>query len=133
MISQMTTITMTDRPVAAACSLDVSMVDVLMRNLDMRDAAVRGTGLSVSAALLPVLPARERSERPTGAPAVAAAKAQASAYAFAAAANGAGATSAHAGGTADGSGIANGNGQQKKTQQHGKWAFRGLEPWSDPA
>lgn len=118
MISQMTTIKMTDRPVIAACSLDVSVVGTGMR----------GTGLSVSSALLPVLPVRVRSERPTQAPAAAAAKVQAQAYAFAAAVNGAGA------GTAEGAEGANGhaNGQQK-TQQHGKWAFRGLEPWSDPA
>jgi hypothetical protein len=117
-ISQMTTIKMTDRPVIAACSLDVSFIG----------AGVRGTGLSVSSALLPVLPVRERSERPTQAPA-AAAKAQATtAYAFAAAANGAGA------GTAEGAEGANGHAiGQQKTQQHGKWAFRGLEPWSDPA
>jgi hypothetical protein len=115
MISQMATVKMTDRPVIAACSLDVSFAG----------AGVRGTGLSVSSALLPALPVRERSERPTQAPA-AAAKAQATtAYAFAVAANGAGA------GTAEG---ANGHAiGQQKTQQHGKWAFRGLEPWSDPA
>jgi len=116
-ISQTTTIKMTDRPVIATCSLDVSFAGTGMR----------GTGLSVSSALLPVLPVRVRSERPIEAPA-AAAKAEATAYAFAAAANGAGA------GTAEGAEGANGhaNGQQK-TQQHGKWAFRGLEPWSDPA
>lgn len=117
MISQMTTIKMTDRPVIAACSLDVSIVG----------AGMRGTGLSVSSALLPVLPVRVRSERPIQAPA-AAAKAEATAYAFAAAANGAGA------GTAEGAEGANGHANaQQKTQQHGKWAFRGLEPWSDPA
>jgi len=113
MISQMTTTKMTDRSVIATCPLGVSL---------------RATGLSASL-LLPVVPVRERNERPIQAPAVAAAaKTQASAYAFAAAANGAGA------GTAKGAEGANGhaNGQQK-TQQHGKWAFRGLEPWSDPA
>jgi len=111
MISQLTNV-MTDRSVVLACPLGISMP---------------GSRLS-SVALLPVLPVSERIERPTQAPAVAAAKAQAQAYAFAAAANGAGA------GTAKGAEAANGhaNGQQK-TQQHGKWAFRGLEPWSDPA
>jgi hypothetical protein len=111
MISLMTTTKMTDRSVIATCPLGVSL---------------RATGLSASL-LLPVVPVRERNERPIQAPAVAAAaKTQASAYAFAAAANGAGA------GTAKGAdGPANG---QQKTQQHGnKWAFRGLEPWSDPA
>lgn len=118
MISLMTTIKVTDRSVVAACPLGISM---------------RATGLSMTSAtsaLLPVLPVRERSERPIQASAVAAAAAQAQAYAFAAAANGAGA------GTAEGANAANGhalNGQQK-TQQHGsKWAFRGLQPWSDPA
>jgi hypothetical protein len=112
MTSQMTTIKMTDRSVIATCPLGMSM---------------SGPGLSLStSALLPVIPVLRRIERPTMAPAVAAAKAQAQAYAFAAAANGAGA------GTAEG---ANGHaiGQHQKTTQHGKWAFRGLEPWSDPA
>ncbi|MYS21115.1 hypothetical protein GA0115240_12562 [Streptomyces sp. DvalAA-14] len=113
MISLMTTTKMTDRSVVAACPLGISM---------------HATGLSMTSAtsaLLPVLPVRERSERPIKASAVAAAAAQAQAYAFAAAANGAGA------GTAEGANGANG---QQKTQQHGsKWAFRGLQPWSDPA
>lgn len=54
------------------------------------------------------------NERPTKAPAVAAAMAQARAYAFAGAPNGAG------------------EGRQK-TQRQMMWAFRGLEPWRDPA
>ncbi|NGO72072.1 hypothetical protein G5C65_27730 [Streptomyces sp. SB3404] len=54
------------------------------------------------------------NERPTKALAVAATKAQVSAYAFAIAATGAG------------------EGRQK-TQRHPMWAFRGLEPWRDPA
>ncbi|WP_431947354.1 hypothetical protein [Actinacidiphila sp. bgisy167] len=72
-------------------------------------ASFRGTGLSGG---LPttVLSIRERGgERPTQAPA-AAVVAEAQAYAIAA---------------------TNGAGNQK--QQHLKWAFRGLEPWSDPA
>lgn len=78
-----------------------------------------GTGLSGAAVTrldsLAVLPSRERvSERPTQAPAVAAAAAQADAYAFAGAANGA----------------ENG---QKQSHHHVMWAFRGLEPWRDPA
>ena len=104
---------MTDRSVVAACPLGVSM---------------RGTDLSATSSLLPVLPVWERSERPIQASAVAAAAAQVKTYAFAAAANGAGA------GTAKGAKAASGhaNGQQK-TQHGTKWAFRGLEPWSDPA
>jgi uncharacterized membrane protein len=128
MISLMATTKMTDRPVIAACPLGISL---------------HATGLSAASALMPVLPVRERSERPTQASAVAAAAAQVETYAFAAAANGAGVGTAkgneaghgraftgHNGSVANGSQL---NGQQK-TQQHGKkWAFRGLEPWSDPA
>lgn len=114
--SQLSVVKLTDRSVIAACSLEMS---------------VRGTGLP-AAALLPVMPVRVGSERPTQAPAVAAAKAQAQAYAFAAAANGAGAgTATAAPGAAGANGHANAQQQQKKTQ-YGKWAFRGLEPWSDP-
>jgi len=103
----------TDRSVVAACPLGISM---------------RGTDLSATSALLPVLPVRERSERPVQAPAVAAAAAQVQTYAFAAAANGAGA------GTAKGANAANGHAYGQQKTQHGtKWAFRGLEPWSDPA
>jgi hypothetical protein len=100
----------TDRSVIAACPLGISM-----------------HGTRMASARLLVSPANERNERPMQASAVAAAAAQVSAYAFAAATNGAGA------GTAEGAAGANGfaNGQQKT--QHGKWAFRGLEPWSDPA
>ncbi|RII16126.1 hypothetical protein DSC45_16185 [Streptomyces sp. YIM 130001] len=73
----------------------------------------QGTGLSGIRAVLPASPSfaalevREGNERPTKAPeAVAAAQAQA--YAFAAA----------------GAGF--------RTKHH-MWAYRGLEPWSDPA
>ncbi|MFJ2953074.1 hypothetical protein [Streptomyces sp. NPDC087270] len=126
MSSNITITKMTDRPVmAAACSLDVSVV------------SLHGSRRSLASALLPVLPVREHSERPTGAPAVAAAKAQATAYAFTSAAAGAGATSAKAAkGGANGvkGAIAAGLviGQQQKKTQHGMWAFRGPEPWSDP-
>ncbi|WP_329136222.1 hypothetical protein OG552_24085 [Streptomyces sp. NBC_01476] len=121
----LTTTKMTDRSVVATCPLGISMP---------------ATGLSAVSLLLPVMPVRERSERPTQAPAVAAAVAQAQAYASAAPTNGAGAGGAKGANAANGAAL-NGrafkeyafNGQQKKTQQHGKWAFRGLEPWSDPA
>ncbi|MFF2651242.1 hypothetical protein [Streptomyces sp. NPDC058045] len=76
----------------------------------------RGTGLSGisavrSGAALPIagLPVREGNERPTKAPEAVAA-AQAHAYAFAAA----------------------GAGFRKQNKQHTMWAFRGLDPWSDP-
>jgi len=105
---------MTDRGVVAACTPGFSL---------------RGTGLS-AVSVLPVLANRLRSDRPTQAPAVAAtAKAQA-AFGFVAAANGAGIGTGTAKGAEGANGYANG---RQKTQQYGKWAFRGLEPWSDPA
>ncbi|MFI5616397.1 hypothetical protein [Streptomyces sp. NPDC051567] len=101
--------TMTDRSVDASCLLG--------------SVSLRGTGLSAiaadSPALMAILPVSERNERPTQAP-VAVKEAEAHAYGFAPAA---------------------GAGFQKKqtkqtttTQQHHHlmWAFRGLEPWSDP-
>nr|WP_202494873.1 hypothetical protein [Streptomyces sp. SID4982] len=94
---------MTDRPAVSLCMLG---------------APSEGTGLSGIRAALPVssllsadLPVRERNERPTKALAAVEAQAQA-AYAFAAA----------------------GAGFRKQTTQHPQmWAFRGPEPWSDPA
>jgi hypothetical protein len=76
-----------------------------------------GTGLSGISAARPEsglslagLPIRERNERPTKALEAVSAKAQA--YAFAAA----------------------GAGSRKQTTKHHQmWAFRGPEPWSDPA
>ena len=102
-ISSISTAKMTDRSVVSTCLLGVS-------NL--------GTGLSGIAAVRPasplslaVLPIRERNERPMKA-LEAAVVAEAHAYAFAAA----------------------GAGSLKQTQQHHTmWAFRGPEPWSDPA
>jgi hypothetical protein len=112
MTSQLLTIKLTDRSVVATCPLGTSLP---------------ASGLMSS--LLPVLPIRVRSERPTEAPAVAtAAKAKAHAFTFAAAANGAGTGIAK--GAEGANGYAN---EEQKTQQYGKWAFRGLEPWSDPA
>ncbi|WP_329174965.1 hypothetical protein [Streptomyces sp. NBC_01477] len=112
MTSQLITTKLTDRSAIATCPLGMSLP---------------ATGLVSS--LLPVLPIRVRSERPTEAPAVAmAAKAKAHAFTSAAAANGAG--DGNAKGAEGANGSANG---QQKTQQYGKWAFRGLEPWSDPA
>ncbi|MET9499178.1 hypothetical protein [Streptomyces sp. NPDC006552] len=75
-----------------------------------------GTGLSGVSATRPEsglslagLPIREGNERPTKAP-EAVATAQAQAYASAA-----------------GAGF-----RKQTTQHHTMWAFRGLEPWSDP-
>ncbi|WP_193453429.1 hypothetical protein [Streptomyces rutgersensis] len=96
----------------------VKMTDRSVVDLCMSGGSSLGTGVSGLAAVRPVspislsnLPVRERNERPTQAPA-AEAVAQAHAYAYAFAAAGAG---------------------FPKTKQHTMWAFRGLEPWSDPA
>lgn len=101
----------TDRSVAATCTLGSSF---------------QGTGLSAGAsglvgisavvpASLASLPVRdERNERPIQAPGAAVAKGRAQAHAFAA--TGAGAEK-----------------QTKHYQHHTMWAFRGPEPWSDPA
>ncbi|MDH6540695.1 hypothetical protein M2167_003230 [Streptomyces sp. SPB4] len=104
MTSFMTFTKMTDRSVDASCLLG--------------SVSLLGTGLSaISAdrpALLATLAVSERNERPTQAP-VAVLEAQAhGAYGFAAAAGA-------------------GSQTQTKKQHHLMWAFRGLEPWSDPA
>ncbi|MFE9722922.1 hypothetical protein ACFYQ5_04805 [Streptomyces sp. NPDC005794] len=108
MISIINTIKMTDPSVVSTCSLGLTRSSEL---------SLRGTGASgisgVSPLSLASLPVRERNERPTGASEAAVAKGQASAYAFAAA--GAGAK------------------KQTTQQHHTMWAFRGPEPWSDPA
>ena len=109
MISIIETQKMTGLSVVSACSLGLTRSSVV---------SLRATGLSgvsavspLSFASLPVV--RERNERPIEAPAAAAVAkdAQAQAYAFAAAAAGA----------------------KTQTQHHTMWAFRGPEPWSDPA
>jgi hypothetical protein len=98
------TVKMTDRSVVAS--------------LCMLGASNQGTGLSGIRAVRPAssvapagLPVRERNERPTKA-LEAAVAAQAKAYAF----------------TATGAGF-----RKQTTQHHLMWAFRGPEPWSDPA
>ncbi|MFF3461556.1 hypothetical protein [Streptomyces sp. NPDC002619] len=86
-------------------------------SLCMLGASNPGTGLSGIRAVRPAssvslagLPVRERNERPTEA--LEAVVARAKAYAFAAA----------------GAGF-----RKQTTQHHLMWAFRGPEPWSDPA
>ncbi|MET7288308.1 hypothetical protein [Streptomyces sp. NPDC005573] len=86
-------------------------------SLCMLGAPIQGTGLSGIRAGRPApslsfadLPVRERNERPTKA--LEAVEAQAHAYAFAAA----------------GAGF-----RKQTTQHHQMWAFRGPEPWSNPA
>ncbi|MEE1757355.1 hypothetical protein [Streptomyces sp. SP18CS02] len=101
--SFISTAKMTDPSVVSACSLGLS------------GSAFIGSGMSGlvaerPVALLTALPVLERNERPTKALEAGVAAAQAHAYAFAA-------TGA----------------ETKQTQQHHlMWAFRGLEPWSDP-
>ncbi|MDO0936154.1 hypothetical protein QQY66_32275 [Streptomyces sp. DG2A-72] len=102
--SSVSTVKMTDRSVVAS--------------LCMLGASNRGTGLSGIRAARPAssvspagLPVSERNERPTKA-LEAAVVAQANAYAFA----------------ATGAGF-----RKQTTQHHLMWAFRGPEPWSDPA
>ncbi|MDT9696276.1 hypothetical protein [Streptomyces sp. P17] len=102
--STISTVKMTDRSVVAS--------------LCMLGASNPGTGLSGIRAVRPAaslslagLPIRERNERPTQA-LEAAVVAQAQAYAF----------------TATGAGF-----RKQTTQHHQMWAFRGPEPWSDPA
>ncbi len=98
--------------ISAAKMTDRSAVSTCMLG-----ASNQGTGLSgiravrpASSPALAVLPVRERNERPTKA--LEAVAAQAHAYAFAAA----------------GAGF-----RKQTTQHHLMWAFRGPEPWSDPA
>ncbi|MGX4689943.1 hypothetical protein [Streptomyces sp. JNUCC 63] len=93
------------------------MTDRSIVSLCMLGASNQGTGLSGIRAVRPAssvslagLPVRERDERPTKA--LEAVVAQAQAYAF----------------TAAGAGN-----RKQTTQHHLMWAFRGPEPWSDPA
>jgi hypothetical protein len=93
------------------------MTDRSVASLCMLGASNQGTGLSGIRAVRPAssvslagLPVRERDERPTKA--LEAVAAQAQAYAF----------------TAAGAGF-----RKQTTQHHLMWAFRGPEPWSDPA
>ncbi|MDQ0794104.1 hypothetical protein [Streptomyces sp. B1I3] len=107
MINIISTSKMTDPSVVSACSLGSLTCS--------SELSLRGTGMSGISAVSPLslasLPVRERNERPTEAPAAAVAKGQAQAYAFAAA----------------------GAGAEQTTTHHTMWAFRGPEPWSDPA
>ncbi|MFF9346092.1 hypothetical protein [Streptomyces sp. NPDC014734] len=111
MISIIQTKSMTDLSVVSACSLGLACSS---------ESSLRGTGLSGVSAARPLslasFPVRERNERPAQAPAAAVAKGQAQAYAFAAVGAGAEAGA-----------------KKQMTHHHTMWAFRGPEPWSDPA
>jgi len=95
----------------------VKMTDRSVASLCLLGVSNLGTGLSGISAVRPAssvslagLPIRERNERPIKA--LEAVAAQAQAYAAAAA----------------GAGF-----RKQTTQHHLMWAFRGPEPWSDPA
>lgn len=103
-INAINTAKMTDRSVVAS----LCMLAVSNQGTGLSGIRVAGPAASVSRAGLPV---RERNERPTKA-LEAAVAAQAQAYAF----------------TATGAGF-----RKQTTQHHLMWAFRGPEPWSDPA
>ncbi|PAZ15393.1 hypothetical protein CLM62_13940 [Streptomyces sp. SA15] len=105
--SSISTAKMTDRSVVSTCLLGVSNLGTGLSGIP----AVRPASSLSLAGALAGLPVRERNERPTKA-LEAAVVAQAQAYAFAAA----------------GAGF-----RKQTTQHHLMWAFRGPEPWSDPA
>ncbi|MEU6217146.1 hypothetical protein ABZ845_06415 [Streptomyces sp. NPDC047022] len=95
----------------------VKMTDLSVVSTCMLGVFAQGTGLSgiraarpASSVSLAGLPVREGNERPTKA--LEAVAAQAHAYALAAA----------------GAGF-----RKQTTQHHLMWAFRGPDPWSDPA
>jgi hypothetical protein len=98
--------------VSTAKMTDRSAVSACTQGVSNLGTGVSGirVGRPVSSLPLSGLPVRERDERPTKA--LEAVVAQAQAYAFAAA----------------GAGV-----RKQTTQHHLMWAFRGPEPWSDPA
>ncbi|MFF1377294.1 hypothetical protein [Streptomyces sp. NPDC058308] len=106
--SFISTAKMTDRSVVASCLLGFSNQGT---GLSGGIPASRPMSASLPLAGLPVREINGGNERPTKAPEAAVAEAQAQAYAFAAA----------------GAGF-----RKQTTQHHTMWAFRGLEPWSDP-
>ncbi|MFE6161438.1 hypothetical protein ACFQ7F_21290 [Streptomyces sp. NPDC056486] len=120
--SFISTVKMTDRSVVASCLLGFSNLGTGLSG-GIAAAAIRPESSVLPLSLprrtaLNVLPMREvneGSERATKAPA-AVATGQAKAYAFAAA----------------GAGSKKQTTQQQTQQHHTMWAFRGLEPWSDP-
>ncbi|MEV7087178.1 hypothetical protein AB0O07_14965 [Streptomyces sp. NPDC093085] len=111
--SFISTVKMTGLPVASACPLGFSGTGLIDGRID---SGMPGSSAAERAADRPVFSGpvtRERvalinDERPTKALAEVAAMSNT----YAAAAAGA---------------------ETKQTQHHTKWAFRGLEPWSDPA
>ena len=100
------------KSVSTAKMTDLSVVSVCMLGVSNLGTGVSGIPAVRPASSLSLagLPVRERNERPTKA--LEAVVAQAKTYAFAAA----------------GAGF-----RKQTTQHHQMWAFRGPEPWSDPA
>ncbi|MFE4368815.1 hypothetical protein ACFRMN_11350 [Streptomyces sp. NPDC056835] len=101
---------MTDLSVVSVCPLGFSRSELIASGLSGASAG-RPAGLSALPVRKRVVEILDRNERPTKALEAGVAAAEAKAYAFAA-------TGAEA---------------KKQTQHHTMWAFRGLEPWSDPA
>ncbi|MFF7179341.1 hypothetical protein [Streptomyces sp. NPDC008121] len=113
-VSFVSTDKMTDRSVVSTCSLVVSgsiLIGSGLPGTGMSGAGLAGAAALRPAALLAALPVMERNERPTKALEAGVAAGKATAYGFA----------------------ATGAGTQQQTHHHTMWAFRGLEPWSDPA
>ncbi|WP_171167182.1 hypothetical protein [Streptomyces sp. I05A-00742] len=108
MISFITSSKMTDRPVFAMRPLGAEAGILAASPF----GSLNGTRLS--SVKLPIFESALGNERPTEAPEVAEAAALAQARAFAAETDGAGS-------------------RTKQYQHHTMWAFRGLEPWRDPA
>ncbi|MGW1725554.1 hypothetical protein ACWCQK_21785 [Streptomyces sp. NPDC002306] len=105
--SSASTVKMTDPAVVSLCMLGVSNLGTGLSGIS---AARPASSSSLSLAGLPI---RERNERPTQAlEAAVVEQAKAKAYAF----------------TATGAGF-----RKQTTHHHLMWAFRGPEPWSDPA
>ncbi|MFF0472678.1 hypothetical protein [Streptomyces sp. NPDC004284] len=96
---------MTDRSVVSACSLGLSASALIGTGLPVAGLPVTGLSGLGAAAVAP------RNERPTKA-LEAGDAGKAKAYDFAA--------------------TGAGTQQQTMTHHHTMWAFRGLEPWSDP-
>ncbi|MEU2506884.1 hypothetical protein ABZ621_19535 [Streptomyces sp. NPDC007863] len=99
-----------DTVVSTAKMTDRSVVSAC--SLGLSAFALLGSGLPVTGLSGRGMAAIERDERPTKARVAEETKAGFTAYGFAAAGAGK---------------------QQTTTQHHTMWAFRGLEPWSDPA
>ncbi|KNB51832.1 hypothetical protein [Streptomyces caatingaensis] len=113
MISFITSNKMTDRPVFVTRPLGLRATDAVCGVVRASGlGSVNGTGLPIAA--LPATAPALGNERPTKAPAAAATAAVAQFRAFAAETKGA-------------------ESRTKQYQHHTMWAFRGLEPWRDPA